>query len=165
MFIYIWLLIIGWVVVPLFLFLLNDKRFNDQFLIDGAEMLNIHINFAMEPPNIAKWGAILLGLIVLPIYYIYFWIIVNSYRKSLNRRKRRTDRLEAAKQHNAHIMYNQPFYVSPNYGNEPFNYNAPYPTSLYHENEAPNSQEISTIAQSFPPQTIYDAQEMSNIQE
>ena len=106
MFIYIWLLIIGWMVVPLFLFLLNDKRFNDQFLIDGAEMLNIHINFAMEPPNIAKWGAILLGLIVLPIYYIYFWIIVNSYRKSLNRRKRRTDRLEAAKQHNAHIMYN-----------------------------------------------------------
>ena len=160
MFVYIWLLIIGWLFIP-FVLIMN----NHQLLPKAVEIFSIRINLKAEPSNALQWGIILLGVILLPIYYIYFWIIVNSYRKSINRRRRRNNRLEVAKQHNANIMYNHPFYLSPNYGSEPFDYNAPYPNNLHQELPLPYNQDVSTIAQPLQQNVVYDVQEMSNIHE
>ena len=129
------------------------------------EIFSIRINLEAAPSNALQWGFILLGMILLPIYYIYFWIIVNSYRKSLNRRRRRNNRLEVAKQHNENMMYNHPFYLSPNYGNEPFDYNAPYTKNLHQELPFSYNQDVSTIAQPLQQNVVYDVQEMSNIHE
>ena len=155
------LLLLCYIVIPFFVLLLN----NDLIFDNAKEMFNIHINFEIAPPNAMQLGAILVGMIVLPTYYIYFWILVNSHRKSLNKRRRRANRLEAAKEHNANMMHNQPFYIPPNYGNEAFNHNTPYPTNLYHDNVPQNILDSSTIIQPFQHHTFYDAQEMSNIQE
>ena len=162
MFIYICLQIICLILILGLIPLILDNH----LLMDISDMLNTPINIDFLSMDYLQWGAVMLVMLLLPVYYIYFWIIVNSYRKSLNRRRRRTNRLEAAKNQNLNLVHNQPVYFSPYYRNEAYDYHTQYTDNLYDEYPTSFTQDSSNNTQSLPQRTVYNnAHEMSDIQE
>ena len=76
------LLFMGWIVIPLTVYLCVIPRGTDEagecpYVLDYPDyytgVLGLYI----------LWGGVFLAFLILPIYYIYFWIVVNSYRKDI----------------------------------------------------------------------------------
>lgn len=72
--IYIVLLFIGWLGIPLLITLDYIER------IDKSKLDN---DVAITLWWYISWGCIMFAIMILPFYYIYYWIVVNSYRKDI----------------------------------------------------------------------------------
>ena len=152
MFLYILLLLIGWILIP-FIFVIDYQ----PFIINGPSKLNMDIQIDLPPLNYLHWGAIMLGLLILPIYYTYFWIVVNSYRKSLSRRRKRSHNLGAKTSENIFFVRNEPVYLPAQYGTESFETGEMVtPVNIYGEQPSSHTQHHS-IAQPPPQYTLYNA--------
>lgn len=67
------ILFIGWIVVPLTAFIPHVKDVEERSQVfEEVEIVEYII-----------WSVALLVLLILPNYYIYYWIVVNSYRKTI----------------------------------------------------------------------------------
>ena len=131
MFIYILLLIVGWILIP-FIFVIDFHPLVVYGIVDQGPKLDINIKVDLPSLNYIQWGAIMLGFLILPIYYTYFWIVVNSYRKSLNRRRKRSDRLTTDKENDTLFVRNAPSFISHQYANPTYD-QGNFPTNLYGE--------------------------------
>ena len=78
----------------------------------------------------------MLAVLILPIYYTYFWIVVNSYRRSLSKRRKRGNRLGAESGEDPVLLRNAPVLVPQQYTNPAF-VNTQRPMNLYYDQPQP----------------------------
>ena len=62
-------LFIGWVAIPMMI---------------TPRILHVADQYSQEfVTEYIFWGGVMLTLLILPFYYIYYWVVVNSYRKDI----------------------------------------------------------------------------------
>ena len=156
MFLYILILLMGWILIPL-IFVIDLHPFGIEryqrylWYIDD-------IRIDIPPLHYLHWGAIMLAVLILPIYYTYFWIVVNSYRRSLSKRRKRGNRLGVEGGEDPVLFRNAPVLVPQQYTN-PAYLNTQRPMNMYGEQSQPAvyTQDTS-IAQPVAQWPSYDAQ-------
>lgn len=158
MFLYILLLIVGWILIP-FIFVIDYQ----PFIVNGPDQINMDIQIDLPPLNYLQSGAIMLGLLILPIYYSYFWIVANSYRRSLSRRRKRSRNLGPQTSENVFFVRNEPVYLPANYQQSFETGQQVTPVNYYDEQSAWYTQ--GSIAQPPPQWALYDAQTASYVHE
>ena len=166
MILYIVLLLTGWIAIP-FIVAIDFYPFD----IEEPEKLDFDIEIDLPPLSHMYWGVIMLTILILPIYYTYYWIVVNSYRKSLVVQRHRLSRGVAGKSNNAFVIRSLPPYQPHLYGNSSSDHGQspvtpvqppPAPINLY--GEPPPTLTTEEIISQPPPQwALYDIQETNEL--
>lgn len=163
MILYIVLLIVGWIALP---FIVAIDYY--PLVVKEPEKLDVDIEIEMTPLNHIYWGVIMLTVLILPIYYTYYWIVVNSYRKNILSRRHRFTPGVAGKSDNAFVIRHPPPPYQPHmYGHSPNEHGqlpitASQPPNLYGEHPPPFRHDV-VISQPPPQWALYDIQETNEI--
>lgn len=153
MFLYIVLLLVGWVLIP---FIVAIDYY--PFFVEEPDKLDFEIEIDLPPLSYVYWGVIMLTMLILPIYYSYYWIVVNSYRKHMLARRHRFTPAAGGRSNNAFVIHNTPRYLPYEHGYSLSEHgkapvtatHPPPPINVYGEPPPPFSDDDVSISQPSP---------------